>query len=717
MTSSVDFKSLMAGRSWTACMRKAAKKIFIFGVCAMCIPVLAWGEALGPGNVTASAQVPAHAAKPDRINLLLHMVSGADRGPVRALAVRQGGKVQYEYKNVLPKVMNLRNMPLAAVAALEKIPGVFKVEEDKYHEKLIKLDESTPLINGLQSQIQSAGYTDAAGSGVRVCVVDTGIDTDHIMYSSRIDSGAGYDYVNNDFLPEDDNGHGSHVAGIAVGGTGLSVNFNAACDGYEPFQGVAPDATLIGVKVLNSQGGGYISDVIKGIDHCVSVGADVINLSLGAGAYSGICDADSAARAANQAVESGVVVVAASGNEGYANSMITPACGSKVVAVGATYKADYPRCEASSSTFTWCLDDSCVTTCTDTTPVADDLVCFSNKSDYLDIVAPGSVIWSAGTAEGGVSITQKSGTSMAAPQVAGLAALILGEDTALTPAQVREIIRNGAIDMGTPGFDPSYGYGRVDVLQSLALLETPQCIVDTDCNDSDSCTTDTCSAGICDNQPIECSQGEICVEGTCNPLPPVCGNGICDEGEDCGVCSADCISGGGAAVCGNGVCEPESGENCLECPQDCSGKQVGTIKRQFCCGNGEGVNPVGCDDLRCTQDAWLCSDTQADAYCCGDGVCEGAEDDVNCAVDNCLPPFCGDGNCDPGEDQCSCSGDCGNPPATETNCTDGVDNDCDGDIDSADPDCSNSAACLLKREPCSSDDACCSNRCFRGFCK
>ncbi|MDH3328887.1 MAG: S8 family serine peptidase [Desulfobulbaceae bacterium] len=684
----------------------------------MCIPALAWGEALGPGNVPATAKVPVHAAKPDRINLLLHMVSGADRGPVRALAARQGGKVRYEYKNVLPKVMNLRNMPLTAVAALEKIPGVFKIEEDKYHEKLIKLDESTPLINGLQSQIQSAGYTNAAGSGVRVCVVDTGIDTDHIMYSSRIDSGAGYDYVNNDSLPEDDHGHGSHVAGIAVGGTGLSINFSDVCDGNEPFQGVAPDATLIGVKVLNSQGGGYISDVIYGIDHCVSVGADVINLSLGAGSYSGICDTDSLAKAANQAVESGVVVVAASGNEGYANSMITPACGSQVIAVGATYKADYPRCEASVSSFSWCLDSSCATTCTDTTPVADDLVCFSNKSDYLDVVAPGSVIWSAGMAEGGLSITQKSGTSMAAPQVAGLAALILGEDTALTPAQVREIIRNGAIDMGTQGFDSSYGYGRVDVLQSLALLESPQCIENTDCDDSDSCTTDTCSAGVCDNQPIECPQGEICVAGFCSPLPPVCGNGFCEEGEKCDVCPADCISGGGVAVCGNGVCEPESGENCLECPQDCSGKQIGTTKRQYCCGDGEGVNPVVCDDPRCTQEGWLCSDTQTGTYCCGDGVCEGAEDYVNCAVDNCIAsPFCGDGNCDPGEDQCSCSGDCGSPPTTETNCTDTIDNDCDGNIDSADPDCSNSVECLLKREPCGSNDACCSNRCLRGFCK
>ena len=713
MTSPIDFRSTTVGMDWKTFLRKTVKKLFIFGVGAMCIPSLAWGEAQGPGQGKVTEDMPVQASKSDRVNLLVHVEPGADRGPVRAFAAKQGGRVRYEYKAVLPKVMNLRNIPSAAAAALEKIPGVFKVEEDIYHVRLIKLDESTPLINGLQSQVQSAGYNSADGNGVRVCVIDTGIDTDHMMYSDRIDVSAGRDFVNNDDDPEDDHGHGSHVAGIAVGRTGVIADFG--CDGDEPIQGVAPGATLIGVKVLDSGGGGWLSDVIAGINHCAgSAQADVINLSLGAGNYSGICDSDSVAKAANDAVDSGVVVVAASGNEGNVNSMITPACGSKVIAVGATYKADYPRCEAPDTSFSWCLDAACGTSCTDTGPKADDLVCFSNNSDFLDVVAPGSVIWSASIKAGGSTITKKSGTSMAAPQVAGLAALILSEaETSLTPGQVREMIRNGAIDKGDSGFDPGYGYGRVDVLNSLALLG-PQCVEAADCNDGNSCTTDTCSGAVCSNQPIECSQGEICVDGVCSELPPECGDGICQEGEDCGSCPDDCISGGGGGgVCDNGVCEP--GEDCLICPQDCRGKQVGAAKRQYCCGDGGGVKPVGCEDPRCSEEGWLCSDTLSEPYCCGDEVCTGDEDYLNCAIDGCLEPFCGDGTCDPDEDQCSCSEDCGSAPATETNCSDGIDNDCDYSIDSDDPDCT--ATCFPRKEACSSNGDCCSNRCVRGSCK
>ena len=297
--------------------------------------------------------------------------------------------------------------------------------------------------------------------------------------------------------PDDDNGHGSHVAGIAVGGEGLVVG---GCEGNEPFQGIAPKATLIGVKVLDAYGGGFSSDIIAGIDHCADPNlpggpADVINLSIGIEQYPDTCDDHPWAAAANNAVDAGVIVVAAAGNHGSSDALSSPACGSKVIAVGATYKDDYPNCEDDSIGFTWCLNGDCTATCTDMIPARDDLVCFSPESENLDVVAPGVRIWSAAPGLGSTSITARSGTSMASPHVAGLAALVLAIDPSLTPDQVREIIRLGAVDMGPSGFDVGYGYGRIDVINTLALSCTDDdadgyyrqngCGTEKDCNDSD----------------------------------------------------------------------------------------------------------------------------------------------------------------------------------------------------------------------------------------
>jgi len=197
-----------------------------------------------------------------------------------------------------------------------------------------------------------------------------------------------------------------------------------------------------------------------------------------------------------------------------------------------------------------------------------------------------------------------------------------------------------------------------------------------------------------------------------------CGNGYCgDEGENCDTCPQDCISNDGG--CGNGVCEP--GEDCLSCPYDCAGNQVGKPSTRFCCGGGSGVNPVRCDDERCSSGGFSCGGTD-DYYCCNDEVCEGAEDSFNCEIDCGPPPICGDGDCNPGEDKCICSEDCGTPPSTELgHCTDGFDNDCDGLIDCDDSDCSSNEACLClpKGESCSSGDECCSGLCHpvKGVCK
>ncbi len=457
--------------------------------------------------------------KPGHVSVLVHMEptltkSAVERVSVRNLAAKSGGRVQFEYTTVMPNVLNLRDIPEGKLASLKKLPGVVKVELDQYHPNLVRLHDSIPLIRGLQSQLNGAGYT-ANGSGVRICIVDTGLDSDHMMFSSRIDFAASYDFYNNDSNAEDDHGHGSHCGGIAAGGTGIT--YDPCGTGPMPFQGVAPSATLIGAKVLNSGGGGLDSGIIAGIDHCADQSpsggrADVISMSIGTGNYSGTCT-HSWAVAANNAVANGVFAVAASGNENNSNSMGSPACGVDVMAVGMTWKNDYPTCEDNTTNWNWGI-------CTDNAPQTDDVGCFSNESDLLDVTAPGANIWSASISAGGGSITGSSGTSMSCPTVAGLAALVLDVDPTLTPAEVRQIIRDGAIDLGPAGFDRAYGYGRIDVINTLALL-TP-CSVDADCDDGAWCNgSETCNAGSCVAGTDPCTGGDVCNEltDTCEAGP------------------------------------------------------------------------------------------------------------------------------------------------------------------------------------------------------
>ncbi len=473
------------------------------------------------------------------------------RDGVNVWTANVGGHVKYEYKTVLPNTINLRNIPRAQLAALAAMPGVIKVEEDRVMHAYLTV--STPLIRATQSQITGAGLS-ADGSGVRVCIIDTGIDTDHVMFAGRIDSAAGRDFANNDNNPEDDNGHGSNVAGIAVGGTGI---FDTRCSVSTELQGVAPAATLIGVKVLDSAGSGFNSDVIAGINYAADqTGAggrcDVINLSLGGGVFAGVCDSDSSAIAVNNAEAAGVVVVAAAGNEANANALGSPACASGAIAVGAVFDNDFPNCENAQSSFSWCGNAACTTTlCTDTNITVDSLICFSNRSTQLDVTAPGCDARSAGITAGGTSFASQCGTSQASPHVAGLAALLLSVDANLTPAEVRQFIRDGAIDMGPAGFDIGYGFGRIDAINTLSLL-TP-CVLNSDCDDFDSCTIDLCTAGSCSNTPISCAAGEICVGGFCVPQGACCAGAFCTIDTSAGCAGSGGTYLGDATVCGSGT--------------------------------------------------------------------------------------------------------------------------------------------------------------------
>ena len=694
------------------------------------------------GDVSPAAPVengPAQAAAPaasGRVSVLVHMQAGADRGPVRGFAAAQGGHVKYEY-DILPNVINLRGIPQGALNALAATPGVARWEPDR--EVHAHMNDSTPLIRALQSQIAAAGLS-ADGAGIRVCIIDSGIDSDSAMYSTRIDTAAGFDFVNNDNDPEDDAGHGSHVAGTAVGGENLNVDFG--CVGLEPFHGIAPQATLIGIKVLGASGSGSFSDVIAGINYGADQSpsgarCDVINMSLGAGAFSGTCDGDSAAAAANNAVDAGVVVIASSGNDGFNNAMGTPACGSKVISVGLTFDDSYPSCEFPGQTsFFWCFNPpGCSSNCTDDTPAVDEISCQSNNSSALDVVAPGCITFSADKDNSPNGIVGFCGTSMSSPHVAGLAALLLSADGSLTPAEVRQHIRDGAIDLGAPGFDNVYGFGRIDAINSLSLLG-PECVVPADCNDGVACTDDDCVDGSCVNTPnnancpddglfcngtefcdavLDCSStgdpctgGETCNEGTDTCDPPVCDNdGTCESGEDCNNCPNDCFTGSGVE-CGNGVCEAADGEDCVGCPADCDGKQNGNPNGRFCCGDGDGQGPIVCDAAtpECNGGGFACTDVPAATSCCGDDTCEGTENDVNCAIDcGCtVPADCDDAN-ECTVDDCVANVCQNTPVADGTSCNAGADLCCGGSCASV--------ACNVNGD-CDDGDACSTDTCLNG---
>jgi len=612
-------------------------------------------------------------------------VAGApsvSRVGVRQFAAQRGAEVKYEYE-ILPNVINVRGVTKRDIEDLKRMPGVVRVEDDEiFH---ISAHQSMPLIRGLESQKTGAGLS-ARGAGTRVCVIDTGIRADHVMFTGRIDAAAGWNYYSNNSNTNDDNGHGTNVAGIAAGGDGFSVSFGTC--GSLPFQGVAPGATIIAVKVCSAGGSCPTSAIVAGINRCASTGtpggqADVINLSLGGGQFSGTCDADASAAAANNAVAAGVTVIAAAGNNGFANALGSPACGSQVIAVGATYDSNFPNCHDTNSSFTWCLNAQCTSTCTDNSILQDNRVCFSNRSVNLDVTAPGSVIWSASRA-GASSVAGYSGTSQASPHVAGLASLIIGMDPSLTPAEVRQIIRDGAIDKGAAGFDINFGWGRIDVIDTLNLVgpgctSNPQCDDGLACNGAETCVSGSCQPGT----PVNCNDGVACTTDACNEPSGTCShtpnNGACNDGLFCNG-SETChvtlgYQAGTPPNCADSVaCTLDS---CNEATDSCDHTpDNGACNDGLFCNGSETCNvTLGCqagtppncaDSVACTVDSCneatdSCDHTPDNGACDDALFCNGAETcNVSLGCQAGSNPCPGQA-CDEGTDTCvNCitNGDC-----------------------------------------------------------
>lgn len=296
----------------------------------------------------------------------------------------------------------------------------------------IALVESVNQIKANQVWSQ-LGFT---GAGVNVAVLDTGIDAAHPDLAGAVVAQHCFNQAGCPGTGEsegdsalDENGHGTHVAGII------------ASRGASSGRGVAPGAGLVVVRVLGKSGNGYTSDVLAGLDWVISRQAQyqvkAVNLSLGGGAYSGNCDtANATTQLYRQAVEAardaGMVIFAASGNSGYSQQMMAPACVSGVISVGSSFNTlvDVP------------------VACTNGAAV-EQVACYSNSSVDLDLLAPGTAIQAP--VPGGLG--SKSGTSMATAHATGVVALLAQARPALTPAEIEQAL----LETGVPVADARNG--------------------------------------------------------------------------------------------------------------------------------------------------------------------------------------------------------------------------------------------------------------------
>lgn len=315
-----------------------------------------------------------------------------------------------------------------AIRVLAARPDVDMIWLDEQVHTL--LDASVPLIGA--PSVWNLGST---GKGVRVGIVDTGIDSSHPDLVGRI-------LATRDFTGEgdtDNHGHGTHVAGI-IGGTGTQSGGK--------YRGVAPDCLYVIGKVLKGDGSGRMSDVIAGLEFVAEQHVQVVNLSLGGGAN---CDGtDALSVACDSIVDQGIAVCVAAGNSGPASGKLgAPGCAKKVITIGATDKQDGIADYSSRG------------------PTSDG-------REKPDLVFPGSSIHScrAKNTSMGQPIddfyTTASGTSMATPHATGSCALMFQANPKLTPQQIKDGLMSTAKDLGLDA--NTEGKGRAQLLAAYQAI-------------------------------------------------------------------------------------------------------------------------------------------------------------------------------------------------------------------------------------------------------
>lgn len=278
------------------------------------------------------------------------------------------------------------------------------------NDPMLSSQDYLETIGAIKAWDEATGNTD-----ITIAIVDTGIDLEHPDLSANIVEGV--NLLEENQLPQDDNGHGTNIAGVLA----------AVANNRDGIAGLLWDARIMPIKALGADGMGDEHKLGEGIRHAVDNGADIILLALGLHHYSPYLH-----EVVEYAEEQGVLLVAATGNEG--GAVKYPAAFPTVLAVGG-------------------IDQR------------NEVMTDSNFGPEIDVVAP----WHVYTTQLGGGYGRIEGTSMAAPQAAAAAALIWAKYPDFEPYQIRNLIRQSALDVDAPGWDEHSGYGLLQIQQALTM--------------------------------------------------------------------------------------------------------------------------------------------------------------------------------------------------------------------------------------------------------
>ena len=368
------------------------------------------------------------------------------------LIKQHGGEMKCAY-HIIPGMA--ASLSLNAIDALSKNPKIAYIVEDKE----VFPVESPTLPWGVDRIDADVAHEYNSGTGVKVAIIDTGIDYSHPDLDDNFNSELlGYDFADNDNNPMDYDGHGTHCAGIV-----------AAEDNEIGVIGVAPDADLYALKVFTDAGSGSYSDVVSALEWSIDNGMDVISMSIGSKGDPGIEPWIDAAYGA------GIILIGSAGNEGNpagrGDNVIYPAKYKNVTAVAAT-------------------------------DISDERARWSSTGPDVELSAPGVSIYSTYLDN---RYAYMSGTSMACPHVAGTAALVIASGITdsngdgMINDEVRARLQKTAEDLGAAGFDTKYGYGLVDAEKAalptgnqppVADAGLDQTVIDADGDDKEAVTLD-----------------------------------------------------------------------------------------------------------------------------------------------------------------------------------------------------------------------------------